>query len=69
MVMENQRIEVGSLYRLRTNPKKVFVLLDYKIEPKISVGFTEPAYSIKMLETNGEISSYIVVETMLERIA
>jgi hypothetical protein len=61
-------IEIGSLYRLRTNPEKLFVVLDYKIQPMISIGFEEPAYSIKALETNGEFHSYIVVETMLERV-
>lgn len=52
-------VEVGSLYRLKRSPEKLFVVLSVEIESKIKTGNSDPVYLIKCLATSGKIFEII----------
>lgn len=62
-------IEIGSLYRFKQNPERMFVILKCKVESKITMGLNETVYSIDVLETTGEYSCLFVTTSIIERVA
>lgn len=62
-------IEVGSLCRLKNNPKILFVVLSCKIQGNITIGLTESVYAIEALKPTGERSSMFIPSSAIEVIA
>ena len=62
-------IEVGSLCRLKNNPKVLFVVLSCEVQGKITIGLTEPVYTIEALKITGERSSMFITKSTIEVIA